>query len=108
MRPINPEDMFNSIEMIYPCPYCGAEREVEVQFKYSNLNFNQYRIGDHISWARTSYGKPGKEVYVSGIAVCRTCDSDWDVDILIKDNQICEVLEPTIEYPRSEGFFIVR
>lgn len=75
--------LYNTLELPIVCASCGQAVVADCQFKYGNVEFNRYRLGDSLFWSESSnlgdQGRPGAPlVAVLGIpGSCPQCHGDW-------------------------------
>ena len=41
-----------------PCPQCGAQGDLVIQFHFGDVYLNKFRVGDTIAWSDRAKGSP--------------------------------------------------
>lgn len=41
-----------------PCPRCGAQEDLVIQFHFGDVYLNRFRVGDTITWSDRAKGSP--------------------------------------------------
>ncbi|WP_341839144.1 hypothetical protein [Chitinophaga caseinilytica] len=106
---------FNILHAQIPCPACGKQTDVRIQFKFGDTWQLEYKIGDRIGWGGNATGKPGlPNVKVSGsleTTVCDTCSASFErdeFDVLVQHDVIIGVreMEDPAAYFTSESDYV--
>lgn len=45
-----------------PCPQCGAQEDLVIQFHFGDVYLNKFRVGDTMAWSDRAQGAPGPAV----------------------------------------------
>ncbi|MGW1468113.1 hypothetical protein ACWCWD_13475 [Streptomyces sp. NPDC001493] len=58
-----------------PCPQCGSEEELVIQFHFGDVQLNHFRVGDAVTWSDTAEGEPrtGRFEILGYPEFCPTC-----------------------------------
>jgi hypothetical protein len=78
--------LYNTVTLkrLTPCPRCGHDGDIEVQFSYGDTYLYHYKPGDEIRWSggKTDVGKPalGAAEILGYPGWCPVCGLDADGD----------------------------
>ena len=84
-----------------PCPRCGHEGDIRIQFKWGQCYLHNYRVGEPLIWSDgaedrpikgpVDKGNPDDAVTLDAIAEpCPTCgfETDHEYEITVANNRI--------------------
>ncbi len=96
--------MFNYLMLTIICPRCGAEAEMEADFRFGLRDLTYYRIGDRLRWdgmgvktpeTRPEDGNYDDEAYV----VCPHCELDFWLAVSVRHDIIARATVDTTKQP---------
>jgi hypothetical protein len=85
--------LYNYLLLTTTCPRCGAEGEMEAEFRFGYRNLTYYRLGDSLLWdgmgiknprERPAGGDYDDEAYV----VCPFCERDFWLRVSVRNDLI--------------------
>lgn len=76
---------FAVVPRLHPCPRCGNEAPMTLQFHFGNAKLDTYHIGDRMRWGGNDKGFPNQErVEVIGYQEpCDVCGHDEDREYVL-------------------------
>ncbi|MBW8687231.1 hypothetical protein [Chitinophaga rhizophila] len=90
---------FNILLADVTCSVCKKQYEGRIQFKYGNVSFREFRVGDSIMWGGNQIGSPdAKKVKVYGILevelcpICGQVNVDEEFDLYVINDLITNIL----------------
>lgn len=103
---------YNTLATTARCPNCGAEVEVEIQFRYGDTWQHVYRVGDVLRWGGNDVGLPSQtRVLVEGIAGpcpnCGTPNMEYDIPVERDVIRAVEAVGTERRNPSAEGYTVV-
>jgi hypothetical protein len=96
--------LFNYLSLIIRCPRCGAEAEMEAEFRFGLRELAHYRIGDQLRWDGIGVKTPAKrpdqgnydgEAYV----VCPLCKRDFWLVVSVQEDVIVSAAVDSTKQP---------
>ena len=84
---------FNRVAVDLCCPWCSAQVQVYVQFKFGDCWQFDYRLGDTLAWGGNDQGRPGlARVVVDGEGeTCPACGADppdWPFYVFVEHDRL--------------------
>ena len=85
--------MYNTLLLTITCPRCGAEAEMEADFRFGLRDLTRYRIGDRLPWegmgVKTPEKRPeGGNYDDEAYAVCPDCERDFWLTVSVRNDVI--------------------
>jgi hypothetical protein len=85
--------IYNYLQVTARCPHCGAESNVDAEFRFGLRELTRYQVGDRLTWegkgVRTPAHRPENGDYRGDAYVeCPVCGKDYWLNVLVTHDVI--------------------